>query len=236
LPNGAIPEVLGRIAALLPPLRRRAGHTVRFLHHRKGGRLLDVGCGNGAFLDVMRGLGWHVTGVEPDPKAAEVALKRGLEVHAGDIESAPLPEGEFDAITLSHVMEHFRDPPLVLAKLARALKPGGSLVSISPNPIGLLGRIFGPHWYGLDAPRHLVLPSPAGYRRMGEAAGLQVACRTSMHAVYWIFSESWSIWKHGAPGRGCPRMVAKLFAAAGSLLLPLWPGVGDEVVFIGVKR
>jgi len=49
----------GRVAGAIGPLRRRAGLTTRFLKAHKNGRLLDVGCGNGGFLCLMKELGWE---------------------------------------------------------------------------------------------------------------------------------------------------------------------------------
>ena len=59
---------------------------------KKGGRLLDVGCGNGLFLEKMRNLGWEVVGVETDEKAVEVARKRfGLDIYHGTLEQVNFP-------------------------------------------------------------------------------------------------------------------------------------------------
>lgn len=75
------------------------------------GRLLDVGCGNGIFLATMKELGWEVAGVEPDRQAARVAREQfGLNVHVGTLEEAGFADGTFDAITMSHVVEHLADP------------------------------------------------------------------------------------------------------------------------------
>ena len=139
--------------------RLQAGRMTRFLHYQQNGRLLDVGCGNGAFIKLMGNLGWQAEGIEPDPKAAQVATASGLKVMSGLIEDADLPHSHYDAITLSHVMEHFRQPRVALEKVAACLKPGGVLVSISPNPVGLISKLFHDKWYELDAPRHLVIPS-----------------------------------------------------------------------------
>ena len=75
-----------------------------------GARLLDIGCGNGSFLWQMRSLGWEVCGVEPDRKPAELARAAGLDVRVGLLPQVPLPETHFDAVTLSHVIEHLHDP------------------------------------------------------------------------------------------------------------------------------
>src|SRR5690349_20822497 len=77
----------GAILAAIPLLRDLANSTVLWVPSRPGARLLDVGAGSGAFLRRMKDLGWSVTGVEPDPAAAEGARARhGLNVLSGGIE------------------------------------------------------------------------------------------------------------------------------------------------------
>lgn len=165
-------HLLGQMAAALPIIRQWVGYTVRFLHARNG-RLLDVGCGNGTFLMLMAKLGWKVMGIEPDAIAARYAQDQGLEVVVGRLEDTKLEPESFDAITLSHVIEHIPDPVHVFKVLSCALKPGGVLVSISPNPCGMLSRIFGISWRALDPPRHLVLLGPRALAELSCNFGLQ---------------------------------------------------------------
>lgn len=132
---------------------------------RRPGRLLDVGCATGVFLDGMRRLGWQAQGVEPSPYAAAYARRRfGLEVHEGLLEEAGLPAASFDAITMWDVLEHVHEPRPVLAELARLLRPGGVLVLSLPNPDSLEARLLGQYWLGWDLPRHLNLYRPAQLR------------------------------------------------------------------------
>ena len=92
-----------------------------------GARLLDVGCGNGAFLDFARRAGWKVTGVDPDPLAVDAARKKGLDVQLGGVEVLVGFENTFVGITLGHVVEHLHDPLYTLQTCYRLLKPGGWL-------------------------------------------------------------------------------------------------------------
>ena len=129
------------------------------------GRLLDVGCATGVFLDGMRKLGWQVQGVEPSAYAASYGRRRfGLDVFEGLLEDAPLPPASFDAITMWDVLEHVHEPQPVLAELARLLRPGGVLVLSLPNPDSLEARLLDQYWLGWDLPRHLNLFRPAQLR------------------------------------------------------------------------
>jgi len=148
-----------------PGFRKRADALFRYLPKPKPGqKLLDVGCGNGDYLLVASEVGWNVKGVEPDPKALEVARSRGLEVMQGSIEEVGQAGELFDVITMSHVIEHVHDP-VNFAKLAyQCLKPGGILYIDTPNIESSGARIFGKNWRGIESPRHLVLFSEVGLR------------------------------------------------------------------------
>ncbi|HXF92292.1 MAG TPA: class I SAM-dependent methyltransferase [Nitrospiraceae bacterium] len=95
------------------------------------GRLLDLGCGDGMFLQAAKARGWTVTGIELSPYAAETDT--GLEVRRGEVWEAGWPESSFDVVTGWHVMEHVSDPRRVLAELYRVLRPNGWLVLATPN-------------------------------------------------------------------------------------------------------
>jgi len=239
LPDGADSKFgtwFGRVSGMLGPIRRRAGRTTGFLRARKNGRLLDVGCGNGGFLNVMKGLGWECEGIEPDPIAAEMARRAGHKVREGSVEDLDLPESQYDAVSLSHVMEHFPQPRVAVARIERLLKPGGVLVSISPNPRSLIRRLYGGKWYGLMAPQHLVIPSANGYRILSELVGLQPKCWTSAANSYWYLRESISIKRTGTPGNCHSRLYPKLFSLASAMALTFFRNIGEEVICYAVKR
>jgi len=97
------------------------------------GRLLEIGCSGGYFLEMARGRRWRVCGVEASPELADCARKRGLDVHTGAFPGVRLPESDFDVIRMSNVLEHIRDIKGALREARRFLK-GGGLVAISePN-------------------------------------------------------------------------------------------------------
>src|SRR5207245_1005319 len=127
---------------------------IRHLPSVNGGRLLDVGCGSGDYLVRMRALGWDVAGLEPDHAAASQARRRDLAVEVGTAETADFPAESFDAITLSHVIEHLHDPHVALERCARWLKPHGVLWLATPDLDSAGQRRYGRDWLALDPPRH----------------------------------------------------------------------------------
>jgi 2-polyprenyl-3-methyl-5-hydroxy-6-metoxy-1,4-benzoquinol methylase len=163
------------LAKMLPRQREALDVQFRWLPKPVAGqRVLDVGCGNGAFLLKAREAGWQVMGVDPDPDAVATARQKGLEVRLGSVEAFAGEAGLFDAITFSHVIEHAHDPKSVLADAYRLLKPGGKLYLDTPNIDSRGSRIFGRHWRGIETPRHLVLFSLSGLQQLLQQCGFSV--------------------------------------------------------------
>ncbi|WP_199864594.1 class I SAM-dependent methyltransferase [Rhizobium sp. EC-SD404] len=145
-------------------VRRRMEVDDQVFHLRKTGggapSVLDVGCGSGQALMLLSRLGWQAVGVEFDEKAAEGARARGLDIRLGSVEQQAFPSDNFDAVTLSHVVEHLPEPMHTLQECHRILKPGGTLVLLTPNAVSLGNQVFGQDWRGLEPPRHLNVFSP----------------------------------------------------------------------------
>lgn len=128
---------------------------------RTPGKILDIGCATGVFLNGMRRYGWDCYGVEPSAHAAEYARNRfGLNITNGYLDDIEFPEGYFDVITLWDVVEHLPDPLQSLKKIRYLLKPGGWLVLSLPNTLAWERYWFKEYWAGWDIPRHYNMFSP----------------------------------------------------------------------------
>jgi 2-polyprenyl-3-methyl-5-hydroxy-6-metoxy-1,4-benzoquinol methylase len=188
-PASASGRWLGR---LLPRQRQRLDVEFRYLPRPHAGqKLLDIGCGNGDFLLSAREAGWRVVGIDPDPKAIAVATQRGLDVSVGSIESLTGRSGCFDAITLSHVLEHVHEPQHVVQAIHRLLKPGGVIYIDTPNIESRGAQYWGKNWRGLETPRHLVLFSLEGLVGLLKAGGfdsLQIKRRTAVRKFVYLSS------------------------------------------------
>lgn len=160
---------LAPVLRLIPPIRLQLDYFYRNLP-RSAGSLLDVGCGNGAFLLRARDAGWRVLGLEPDPDAVRAARAGGVEVINTTIDGFTA-ESEFDQVTLSHVFEHLHQPADSLRRILSWLKPNGRIWMALPNPEGIGHRIFARNWFSLDPPRHICIPTQDRVRRMLEEVG-----------------------------------------------------------------
>lgn len=136
----------------------RARLGTMFLNGLPPGNLLDVGCGDGAFLSQMTNLGWRPHGVDFDTEAIAAANRKyGLRLCAGNLAECNFGQQSFDAITMSHVIEHVPDANSLLSCAKQLLRPEGRLIITTPNSSSWGHVKYGRYWFGLDAPRHVQL-------------------------------------------------------------------------------
>jgi 2-polyprenyl-3-methyl-5-hydroxy-6-metoxy-1,4-benzoquinol methylase len=135
---------------------------------RPGIRVLDVGCGGGEFLYLLRAAGCLVTGIEPNIGYAAFARDElGLDVRAGLTDDQKFPSGAFDGITLYHVLEHLPAPVETLRHVAEWLGAAGFLAVEVPNFESTCEHPA--HRFHAAHLLHFSLPT---LRRCGELAGL----------------------------------------------------------------
>ena len=141
-------------------------------------RLLDYGCGSGAFARFMAGRGYDVVGLEPFSLGSPTN-EPSLTLLRKPFESARAELGTFDVITLWHVLEHVHKPIELLRALGEHLAPDGVIVISVPNFKSVQSELFKGAWFHLDPPRHLIHFEPdtltstvehAGLRQVAEAA------------------------------------------------------------------
>lgn len=171
----AIPAAVGRLMKLYQGRYDNVDYVMRYLPHpsSSSGMLLDIGCGNGAFLRMAEERGWVALGCDPDPAAVAAAGRGGRTVRQGGPESFSDHLETFDAITLNHVIEHVPDPLQFLTLVRTLMRPGGHLYIDTPNIDALGVAKFGPNWRGLEPPRHLVLFNWESLSGVLEEAGFE---------------------------------------------------------------
>jgi 2-polyprenyl-3-methyl-5-hydroxy-6-metoxy-1,4-benzoquinol methylase len=162
------------LAPLGVPLERRRARRM-FIERKSPGTLLDIGCGNGAFLSVMAGRGWRVAGLDFDEEAVAYARnQRKLDVEVGTAASHAASGRKYDLVTASHVIEHVPEPTGFLRQCGQLLRPGGRIILRTPNAESLGHRLYGQAWRGLEPPRHLQLFTFAALAACARNAGLKV--------------------------------------------------------------
>lgn len=171
LGRGTLPARLAN--RLLKPLDYAAWCEITGLG--RGARVLDIGCGSGKLLVRLRHAGFsRCLGVDPFvheslhyANGAEVRRQSVFELAAGS-------EERFDLVMAHHSLEHMTRPHEVLAAAASLLAPGGWMLLRVPVAGGHAWRHYREHWFALDPPRHLFLPTPASMRHLAARAGLRV--------------------------------------------------------------
>ena len=118
--------------------------------------VLDVGCASGDLLvQLQQENKFNCQGVEPVEYAAELAKKRGLNVHCCTLEELQTKEGSFDLIIMNHVLEHLPNPLAVVEKAFLLLRKGGVLSGEIPCSDSWERILFGRYWGMYHLPRHL---------------------------------------------------------------------------------
>ena len=156
-------------------LRREFARSVQFVREQKAdGRLLDVGCAYGFFLEEAKPF-YEVAGIELAEGAARSCRERGLRVVTGIADEVAFAQlGTMDVIVLLDVIEHLPDPRATLTLCAHYLNPDGIVVITTGDFDSIYARLAGRHWRLMTPPQHLWFFTPESLRRMLRAVGLQM--------------------------------------------------------------
>jgi SAM-dependent methyltransferase len=167
-------------------------------------RIIDVGCGDGFHLGLLRQFGkpgWQLEGIDPSDLAVIAGNRAGLTIHQGTIQSLDLPKASYNLAFMIATLEHVDDPVQVLESVRSLLRPGGCVVIVTDNTDTLDFRLFQQrHWGGYHFPRHWNLFNPSTLRQLAQKVDLEVAQLTTiLSPVNWVYSLHNALVDWGAP-------------------------------------
>lgn len=192
------------------------------------GKLLDVGCYCGYFLDVAREARYEVEGLELSTWAAEQARLLGLSIHSDTLSCLPFDEN-YVAVTLWDVIEHLSDPREELLKIHRLLKKDGYLFLSTINVGSLLARLMGPRWPWL-MDMHIFYFTPKTITRLLEQTGFHLV---RIHNYTHIISSEYFIKKLSHISHIAELVVKILQKLFGEHKIPF--NLGDNMMVVAKK-
>jgi SAM-dependent methyltransferase len=168
--------------------KRRAAMLTKHFPRGFRGRVLDVGCGTGAFAMEMQRRGWTVAVTELNDAVLDEMRTRGMEAKTPE---AALREGfaggKLDAITAWHVLEHVPNPLELATWVKGQLNANGVFQATVPNLESWQAVRYGRHWLHLDVPRHLFHFTPTTLRALLDKAGLKIVDTSTVALEYDVF-------------------------------------------------
>ena len=174
------------------------------------GILLDIGCGEGHFLEAALARGWQVEGFDVDaPSVAQVSARLQVPLQSGDFSNLSFNSPQFDAIVMHQVLEHLKDPGEVLRRVKELLAPGGTFFVAVPNirsfsaslkrlaeRTGLRRRKLGSYY---DTDHHLWYYTPKALQRVLAQYGFETVYTTGCQRIQpgegrwkqWLRTQTW---------------------------------------------
>jgi SAM-dependent methyltransferase len=207
-------------------------HIGWLLELAPSGKLFEIGCAYGFFLDVAR-RHWTVKGIDISAEAVRHARETlGLDAAAGDFLDLPDEPGSYDLICMWDTLEHLVHPVRTIEKASRWLKPGGSLVVTTGDVGSLLARARGARWRQIHPPTHLFYFSRPTLGRAFEGAGL------SSDRFSWVgYSRSFLSMMYGIfmLGPSPRRRLYRLATLNERLDFPVYLNLNDILLAVGRK-
>ena len=151
--------------------------------HRGKGKVLEVGCSTGTFLELFKNKGWEVWGIEPS-ESGEIARKKGIRVLNAYFEEADVPTNYFDVVILNHTLEHLENPVVILQKAKKVLKNGGIVFVDVPNFDSLSSKVMGKYWGYLAPTEHLWHFTPDTLTKTFIKMGLKPIYRATTSGIF----------------------------------------------------
>lgn len=154
-------------------VNRRFDHIEKFV---QPGKMIDIGCAMGFFIDEASKRGWQVEGMDVSHFAVEYVKERfGHNVYQGSLDTLELEEGAYDLVTMYDVIEHVPDPKAYMMRVASLLRSGGIFELATPDVDSIPAKLTGKRWIGYKlSEEHVYYFSVNTLRQMLDYAGFDV--------------------------------------------------------------
>ncbi len=196
-------------------------------------RILDVGCGDGFHLNLLKKYGnrsWRLEGIDFDKRAVEKAERSGLKVHFGTVEGLNIEKDRYDFAFMIQTIEHVAHPEKVLSAVLEILKPGGKLVIVTDNTDSIDFALFkNSYWGGYHFPRHWNLFNQKSLAKLAQKTGFEIAkLATVVSPVNWVYSLHNSLvdWR-------APRFLIDRFTLKATVSLSIFTSLDIALQKIG---
>lgn len=212
------PEEISRWKMMMKPVVDKSADLIESRTKTGRGRLLDIGCGYGFFLQEMKSRGWQVEGIEISSSGRQYARdKWDIHVYSQPLEDLAFPDSSFDITTLFYVIEHIHDPMGLFGEVQRVLKPGGLVLLRWPHSTPIV-KVLGPMSRKLDlyhTPYHLFDFSPKTIKKLLMLSGFEeIETMIGGHTLASRRLNRWGSILFGRLGE------AICFLSGGKILLP----------------
>lgn len=168
-------EGYGRKDYLSPLTIKRYNQLLdEFEKYRKTGKIIDVGCGIGYFLEEAKKRGWEVYGTEFTDEAVSICFKKGIHLNQGKLDPNNYSEGMFDIITSFEVLEHINNPIEELKNFNHIIRKGGLVYLTTPNFNSLLRYRLKSAYNVICYPEHLSYYTPRTLKNAFKLCGFNI--------------------------------------------------------------
>ncbi|MDA1091398.1 MAG: class I SAM-dependent methyltransferase [Proteobacteria bacterium] len=201
----------------------------------EGGAVLDVGCAQGRFLDLVRQACPGVKtldGIEISEKAGNIAKEKGFNVFIGLLPDFPGQADTYDLVAMQEVIEHLYDPSGCVKKIAQLLKPGGRVYITTPTVECMEFRLFGKkYWGNYHCPRHFNLFTPKGLSEILTRHGFVIeSISHKLQPAGWIVT-----FENMLKVKKAPRWLVKFVNRENPVLLALFTII-DMISLATIKK
>jgi 2-polyprenyl-3-methyl-5-hydroxy-6-metoxy-1,4-benzoquinol methylase len=230
-------KILCLLFHFFPERKRYLESDIAYMPFKKDGIILDIGCGNGNRMKLLKSIGWNVEGIDFDENAVKVAKNEGLNVKLGSLYEGAYPDNYFYAVSVIQVIEHITDIKDFLNECYRIMRPDSLITIITPNFLSLGRYLYKENWRGLEPPRHLQIFSIPALKNIISKTNFKIKTIKTINSMEMI-SCSFGLKKNLSFIDGLPKLSVrdiiktKLLFYFEQFLLFFFRNIGEQIVLI----